>query len=304
MFRIYPYMQGSRSVRALKNSLSNAKIIKLENSRYRPQINHTLINWGNSRVPEWSHPTVNWINHPDNVHKSTDKLHTLIELEEANVPCVPYTTDPQQVRDWLFEGSKVFARHTTTGHSGEGIEVLQPNSVPDQALALEIDDISSRLSDLGLDYLAEQVMEEAPYNPTDLIEVPDAPLYTKAVSNNGEYRVHVFQGDVIHYQKKCRRVERDEDGEVIERDEPNEEQSSVRNLSSGWVYRSQDLEHLERVEQLAIRAIAALGLDFGAVDIINDNNRNVYVLEVNTAVGLGNQQTLEAYVNSFNSISF
>ena len=40
---------------------------------------------------------------------------------------------------------------------------------------------------------------------------------------------------------------------------------------------------------MGIDAVSALGLDFGAVDIIEDADGKLYVLEVNTAPGLEGQ---------------
>lgn len=123
-------------------------------------------------------------------------------------------------------------------------------------------------------------------------DIPQAPLYTKKVENGGEYRVHVMNGRVIDYRKKSRR-----DG-----DEVQEGQSEIRTLNNGWIYRQGELNRLERIEQLAVQAITAIGLDFGAVDIIMDEERerpnDVYVLEINTAVGLADN-TLESYITAF-----
>lgn len=118
--------------------------------------------------------------------------------------------------------------------------------------------------------------------------LPLAPLYVKAIENHGEYRVHVVNGQVIDYTKKRRR----------NGDRPTQEQSDVRNLESGWIYTRENLRRLERIEDLAVQAVAALGLDFGAVDIIKDENGDVYVLEVNTACGLSDT-TLDSYVRAF-----
>ncbi len=119
-------------------------------------------------------------------------------------------------------------------------------------------------------------------------EVPPAPLYTKAIDNQGEYRIHVMNGEVFDYRKKSR----------MDGDEPTEDQSKIRTLGNGWIYRQGNLRRLERVEELAIQAINALNLDFGAVDIIMDANGDVFVLEVNTAVGLADN-TLESYQQAF-----
>jgi len=50
---------------------------------------------------------------------------------------------------------------------------------------------------------------------------------------------------------------------------------------------------------VALAAVSALGLDFGAVDIIyNEHENQYYVLEVNTAPGLEGT-TVEKYAEAF-----
>lgn len=291
-FRIYPYKVGSESVRKLKTAL-NALIIKTKGSRYRFNPNHVIINWGNSRRPAWMTEEVDdfILNKPEAVAIAANKLSTLDVLEDAGVPVVEFSTDSSFAQEWLSTGHKVYVRHSLTGHSGEGIEVIEPrNNHRDEIVSM-----SRRLTEIGYqfasDYLLDQL--EAP----GYIPIPEAPLYTRGVNNHGEYRVHVFDGEVILYQKKSRRV--DDDGNVITAEG---EHADVRNLASNWIYRTGNLNRLERVEELAIDAVAALGLDFGAVDIIMDENGDVFVLEINSAPGLGNQDTVDAYTEAFNSL--
>lgn len=127
------------------------------------------------------------------------------------------------------------------------------------------------------------------FRPGDRMQ--ELPLYTKAIQNHGEYRVHVVNGEVIDYIKKRRRND----------EHATEAQNEVRNLANGWIYSRNNLRRLERVEQLAVDAVAALGLDFGAVDIIKDENGDVFVLEVNTACGMSDT-TLGAYADAFNNL--
>lgn len=274
-------------MRKLKDAIGGL-IIKTENSRYRYRDNHIVINWGNSRRPDWMTTNLPVLNTPEAVHNAANKLVTLRMLRDLGVPHVPFTDSREEAQGWLDRGSKVFVRNTLTGHSGDGIVVVDGDTS-----ASELDSIASRLWTLGYTDIAEMVAFEN--HPQQL---PDAPLYTRAVANSGEYRVHVFDGDVILYQKKSRRV--DDDGNIVTAEG---EEADVRNLASNWVYRTGNLRRLERVEQLAIDAISALNLDFGAVDIIKDINGDVYVLEVNTAPGLGNTDTLEAYRSAFHSLT-
>jgi len=118
--------------------------------------------------------------------------------------------------------------------------------------------------------------------------LPTAPLYVKYVKKQDEYRYHVFNGSVIDVQQKKKR--RDVDNEEVD--------YQVRNASSGWVYCRDAITPPHSLGAVAIRAVEALGLDFGAVDIIWNNHRGQgYVLEVNTAPGLEGS-TLTTYVEA------
>lgn len=120
-------------------------------------------------------------------------------------------------------------------------------------------------------------------------ELVDAPLYTKGVKAGYEYRVHVFNGEVIDYVKKGRK-----------RLEEGEERPShlIRNYTKGWIFIREDIELPEMVKQEAIKAVKALGLDFGAVDIAQvRDSEDVVVYEVNTAPGLQGT-TLEKYIEA------
>ena len=62
----------------------------------------------------------------------------------------------------------------------------------------------------------------------------------------------------------------------------------VRNLAGGFVFVEVGREDVpECVIDNAVRSIAALGLDFGGVDVMfNEREQKAYVLECNTACGL------------------
>ena len=106
--------------------------------------------------------------------------------------------------------------------------------------------------------------------------IPSFPLYVKYVDKKFEYRVHVFNGQgICIQQKKVKNGIEKGDG-------------AIRNLKNGWIFARKGIKGpIELVSNIAIRAIRALGLHFGAVDIIFDARFNkVYVLEINTAPGL------------------
>lgn len=122
-------------------------------------------------------------------------------------------------------------------------------------------------------------------------ELVDAPLYTKYIKKQDEYRIHVGLRDgepiVISMQRKARREAHDN---------PNWQ---VRNHANGFVYVRGDVNPPERVIEAAKRCLQASGLDFGAVDVIyNQHQARAYVLEINTAPGLEGQTVVD-YANFF-----
>lgn len=119
-----------------------------------------------------------------------------------------------------------------------------------------------------------------------------APLYTAYIPKKHEYRYHVFNGKVIDVQRKARNKEvADEDVNW-----------KVRNHDNGFIFMREGVEIVPEAEAEAIKAVEALGLDFGAVDIIwNEKQNKYYVLEVNSAPGLTGT-TLDNYTKAFQEV--
>ncbi len=111
------------------------------------------------------------------------------------------------------------------------------------------------------------------WDNNDLV-FPQAPLYTKYMKKTFECRIHVMNGVVM-------------DGQIKKKRTDAEANTLIRNAHTGWVYCREGYTPDEAAKQLAIAAVAALGLDFGAVDLIYNKHYNqYYLLEVNTAPGL------------------
>lgn len=118
-------------------------------------------------------------------------------------------------------------------------------------------------------------------------EIVYCPLYTKGILRAFEYRVHVFGNKILDVTKKKRR-------NAIERSD------YIKNLANGWVYCRNDIDIPENLLDCAKKAISALGLDFGAVDILYRKGVP-YVLEINTAPGLQGT-TLNKYIEEFKKL--
>jgi glutathione synthase/RimK-type ligase-like ATP-grasp enzyme len=131
-------------------------------------------------------------------------------------------------------------------------------------------------------------------DPEDLFTLPGVKLYVEYITKTNEYRVHVSPHDgVIAVQRKARGL-----------DVPDDLVNwQIRNHHNGFVFaRNEDHNPPERVIQVGEEAVNALGLDFGAADVIwNKKRGEAYVLEVNTAPGL-HGETLTDYGNLFRKI--
>ncbi len=111
--------------------------------------------------------------------------------------------------------------------------------------------------------------------------LPQAPLYVKYIPKDAEYRVHIFNGEVIDVQRKVKDPGRDV------------QDWSVRSHRNGFIFtrRGSSGPHTDTIPGdclvQAKSAMAVSGLEFGAVDVIWSKKRDkAYVLEINTAPGL------------------
>lgn len=123
-------------------------------------------------------------------------------------------------------------------------------------------------------------------------EVGVADFYTKAIDVAHEYRVHVMDGTIIDFVRKGRRNGEQADGNA----------ALIRNHDNGWIFLRGGVEISDETADCARRAVKALRLDFGAVDIATDKAGNPFVLEVNTAPGLEGT-TLKKYIEAFASLA-
>lgn len=92
-----------------------------------------------------------------------------------------------------------------------------------------------------------------------------------------EWRFHIVGGKSIQRQLKV----------------PSEELKAkpwkfFRNRSTGWVFtrQTESLSKIPELRDLAKKAVTALNYDFGAVDLVETGEGNIFLLEVNKAPGL------------------
>ena len=99
----------------------------------------------------------------------------------------------------------------------------------------------------------------------------ESEFFTRYIPNTREYRIHVFADAVIRIQGKYL-------------DFPEQHTNPyIKNYAQGFRFRTPDKRLNSDRTEAAVAAVAALGLVFGAVDLLIGEDRRAYVLEVNTA---------------------
>lgn len=96
-----------------------------------------------------------------------------------------------------------------------------------------------------------------------------ADYFVPYIPTKDEYRVHVLMGQVLFMQRKA--LKRPKGPLWL----------WLRNVKTGWSLDRCDM--VSPIAEVGVAAVRALGLDFGAVDVLEADDRSLYVLEVNTA---------------------
>ena len=243
--KIYSYNENSEGAKALAKALG---IKRIRHEGKKLVVKDGVLNWGASEFQrDMAYAGV--INCPTRIKVASNKLHSFQAFGEA-AWAPKWTDDEETAAMWHADGKAIVLRHKLTGHSGEGIEIVEADEA----------------------FVGKK-----------------APLYVQYIPKKEEYRIHVNQEQVFFVQRKARK-----------NDVADEQVNwKVRNHQNGFIYANKGVEVAEIAKKYAIEAIKAIGLDFGAVDIIyNAKNDAWYVLEVNTAPGLSGT-TLEKYVEQF-----
>lgn len=237
------YKIGSRSLKNLQANLKEDQTdrrvlrVRKDSIRYKRRLSDKIIAWG---------PTAPCV-HMDAAQEAakkiaSNKLLSFQKFKEHGVPTPEWTTDRDVALQWYFANIPFMVRTLLRSHSGKGIIMFDKKP----------DDWEKFSGD-----------------------IPNAKLYVQYKKKKHEYRVHVFQSQVIDVTQKKKRVGHEGTNHQI------------RNHQNGWVYCRENVQEPEGIRELALAACTAIGLQSGAVDIIwNEKENKCYVLEINTAPGI------------------
>jgi glutathione synthase/RimK-type ligase-like ATP-grasp enzyme len=269
--RIEPYKKGSKSAKALARRTGILRATAKQVQKHGTF--DTVLNWGNS---ERRFNDAEYINDPEAVAIASDKLRSARRFGESHIAQPEYTTDKAVAEDWYNAGDAVCTRRYLRASGGRGLTVTSGGQQG-------VGDTEDTPGGLGIGDRRHGRGLGNGNGGRGILD--DAPLYTKYVKKADEYRIHVFDGEVIDIQQKRKRQE-------VPNDEVNYQ---IRNACNGWVFCRDNVHCPAECLALARRAVSTLGLDFGAVDIgYNRSTTSAVVYEVNTAPGLEGT-TLDKY---------
>jgi hypothetical protein len=117
--------------------------------------------------------------------------------------------------------------------------------------------------------------------PNEVVDLAHANTFDycmECINVAREFRVHVFREAAIIYQEKLPR-------------KGVQQHPYIRSSNRGWrLVKCKNPFPNGSLAIPAVQAVAALGLDFGAVDVLMDPTGHFDVVEVNTAPGLNEQK--------------
>jgi len=234
-----------------------------------------IINYGRTAVPIWYDSVFEkdgvFINKPSKVDICVNKEKLADPLLGMGIDVVTYSTEVTPYLEHILSsnGTFIVARSTLTGFGGKGISIIKDQQE-----------------------LQEYKGKEGYYFS----------LYYKKTH---EYRVHVAFGKAIGMVQKKRmgKAKLQENG--LDKADPY-----IRSHSRGWVFAYNNLygtaSERTTIKNLCVKAVEAVGLDFGAVDVMTifDEDKELHsikICEINTAPGLDATPTMESYIEAINS---
>lgn len=275
--KIYLYYSGATDVTGPKL----AEALKVDSGKDFPKDKDLVIGWGCKLKKDYKFPSVKkMLNHPNKIRANRDKYNAMVALTKKNVPIAAYAKIEAHTAFINEHGFPVIGRRNY--HQGGKHFWLIMNQ----------EDLKTARKD-GAQYIQKYV------------DIKD------------EYRAHVAFGDVLYVAKKVtqndpskawkkQRIEKIEQKFDIKFDELPAEQKKllgdavdllskehaapdriIRSNKRGWKFKGVAAKNVPaNIKATSLAAVKALGLDFGAVDLVLDLESNPFILEVNSAPGL------------------
>jgi len=260
-----------------------------------PATTEVVIGWGTKHgSPINFTPNTKMLNHPNSIRENRNKFEALKQLQAKEVSVAKFMDADDTTATLINNTIPLPVIGRTKYHQGGKGFWMCPTAT----------------------HVRTAIEDGAQYFQA-LIEIKD------------EYRIHVFNDDVIYAVKKVKRTPEEFEEAFIEdemarqkklaekNNNPFDEATAllmlkrqaknatagganmmIRSNKLGWKFSKVNTVPTE-ISTEAIKAVKALCLNFGAVDCCVDDKGKVFIIEVNTGPGLEGT-TFDNYVEAFN----
>lgn len=267
----------------------------IDGGREKPKTSKKMvIGWGAKTKDDIAFTNMEVLNHPNKIRANRNKFTTLQTLgatKNTVAPFVKATDVIQAIDDNKSPICLPLVGRTNYHQGGKGFWLCLTKSQVKSAI------------DEGAQYFQNYI---------DIVD---------------EYRIHVFDGKTICAQKKVKRTDVEEAyvtqhaekiGNIADKNKKKLDKATldyalgrlakehsnvdmiVRSNRRGWKF-----SHVKKfdtgMEKLAINALKAVGLNFGAVDCCIDEAGRPWIIEINSGPGLDGT-TFKAYADEFKRV--
>ncbi len=286
---VYIYYSGATD----KTGKALCEALDIDGGAVAPKTNKkVVIGWGTKTTKEVNMGNSITINHPNSIRANRDKYSALTKLKERNVNVANFMT-AEEANNMLKSKKNMsmpIIGRTKYHQGGKGFWTCLDEG------------------------MVQEAIHEGAYYFQERIPIKD------------EYRLHIFDGNLIYAQKKVKRDDMekafidhqmgkienaaDRGGKKLDKDTINfilerqaKEQAEhadmlIRSNERGWKFISIKTSSIkEELLQQAVKAVSAVGLDFGAVDCCTDLNGKSWIIEINSGPGLDGK-SFKAYVET------
>jgi len=213
-------------------------------------------------------------------------LEQLKDFQFHGLRTPKFTSDLETAKLWVRSGLKVFGRNLNHTQGKDIVDAKYtprtPDRTPDLPPSSELRWITTRKEN------RVQRLRSTPgrsggesWNPKWLRK----DFWVQVIEVKNEYRQHIFGEKAIRRGKKIQVS-------------PQISNLPVRSRRNGWHLDYGQFEAPSGLRDLGKAAVKALGYTHGACDIVEDLEGELWILEVNSAPSLGDENTLKAYVDA------
>jgi glutathione synthase/RimK-type ligase-like ATP-grasp enzyme len=296
---VYIYYSGATD----KTGQALAEALEIEGGRNKPKTAQSIvIGWGAKTKDKVNLGKAKVINHPDAIKVNRNKLTALQLMEKAKVNVAPFAPAENAIAELGKKGSTLglpLIGRTNYHQGGANFFTCLTQTHVKETINL----LNKKLGKKG--------------------------YFQNYIDVDSEFRLHVVNGEVIYAQRKVARdnlkeahvndqldkIKRmaEKKGKKVDEETLKfamEYQGGkiagpdlvIKSNTRGYKFSNVKLENVNKgLAGEAIKAVAALGLDFGAVDCVLDTDGKAWIIEVNTGPGLEGT-AFKNYVGAFSKM--